>query len=241
MHRYEELEKLYYKKLYFKIFVFTIFIFIIAGGIFISSKKNTQKSSVKKERAEKTAITQKLKKKNEKKVVKKEIVKKNNIKKTTKNIQKLTFILPKIDNNISNNISKNNISNVQKSQSSKNKKHLNKKPETNEMNKVQPQIKIVEKSLSVKDLIKQFNNNPNYDFAMMIAKEYFKKGDLKNARIWAIKANNLNPQDVDSWLLFADILLKQNEKQKALQILKVYLNTYGDNPLIDDKIRSINE
>jgi tetratricopeptide (TPR) repeat protein len=83
--------------------------------------------------------------------------------------------------------------------------------------------------------------NPSYDLALMIAKEYYKQKNYKQAQIWAIKANNLDPQKVESWLLFADILLKENKKKKALEILKIYLDQYGEEERIRAKIRSIDE
>ena len=226
MHRYEELEKIYYKKRYLKIFFIFGFVFLIGFSffyfIFFNKTKNTKKEKNKKE------VIKKEKK------INKEINKKNlKIKKEPK---KISFILPEISKSYEEKSKKEE---VKKEKTTKNKEKAFKKEVKTE--KKSDNIKIEEKSISLNELIKKYNLNPSYDIAMIIAKEYFKKGDLENARIWAVKANSLNPEDVDSWLFFADILLKKNEKEKALKILNVYIETYGDNPLIEAKIRSINE
>ena len=252
MHRYEELEKLYYKKKYLKIIFFIFLTLIVFGAVYyvvvykksVKSKKEITKSKkiVKKETVKK--VKQETNESNVSKTASAEKIKKpNKVNNEQKqNNQKLMFILPKIDNNMVKN------SSIADKTQKTIKKQPSNKVKTNKPKKIKPQPKteekepvIQEKKVSVSELIRKFNLNPDYDLAMLIAKEYYNRGDLNNARIWVIKANNLNPEDVESWLLFADILVKKNEKQKALKILNVYIDTYGDNPLIEAKIRSINE
>ena len=247
MHRYEELEKIYYKKKFLK-FISIFFVLVISIGIFFifpslnkENEKNITKNIIKEKtiniNQKKEINTTKLNKKIEK--VSKNTQKEKNVSIVKNENQKLTFILPKITEKQKNIIKENKP--VKKDIKKRKEIKEIKKTKTTTSKKIPPSIKIEEKKISVNELIRKFNTNPNYDIAMIIAKEYFKIGDLNNARIWVIKANNLKPEDVDSWLLFADILLKNNEKEKALKILNVYIDTYGDNPLIEAKIRSINE
>jgi predicted Zn-dependent protease len=65
--------------------------------------------------------------------------------------------------------------------------------------------------------------------------------DYSNAKLWALKANNIDPSKYQSWKMFAFILLKKNDKIKARKILKVYLNDYGDNDEIYKLLRSLDE
>jgi len=88
-------------------------------------------------------------------------------------------------------------------------------------------------------LIKNFNQNPDYDLAITIAKYYLNHNNLKKAQIWSLKANNLNPEKPESWLIFANILQKENKIQKAIEILKVYKDSYGINKKIEKKLRSL--
>jgi len=236
MHRYEELEKLYYKKIFLKIFFYFIFFILFIGGVIFLFKnihlfKNNKLKKVSKIKIEKKRdINKTINKKNSKNNVKpKKIKQKNN----EKNNQKLKFILPNInlikepkivkkenENNVSkeNNISK--IKNIKK-----------------EKNKQIKKISIIENNANINVLVKEYKQNKNYDVAMTIAKIYFEKNDLKQAQIWALNANSLNPSKPDSWLLFADILIKQNKLKKAKELLKAYIDSYGNNDIIEKKLK----
>jgi len=248
MHRYEELEKLYYKKKFKKIFLFFLFVFISLLAVFsilklisfnnIKDIKNKAESNITKniksnitKRINEVNITKKnlskqkhknehKKPKNNKTEVKSQINEKND---TAFN---LTFILPQIKEN-------------------KEKKPASKKPvlKVKEKNKttknVQPLIK--EKKADLKSLKDSFYKFPNYSTAMTIANIYFSKKDLANAKIWALKANNIDPSKYESWKMFAMILLEKNDKIKAKEVLKIYLDNYGENEEISKLLRSINE
>ncbi len=245
MHRYEELEKLYYKKKFFKVFIFIIFFLLLFVGGYEGYKYLTKKQSVKKtdqhkikkeKKIPKVLINTNTSKTNDRKKMKHNI-QTNKSKKKVKKDNSLMFILPDI-----------NMSTKQEPPKKKqNNKNTQKKQQTKKTSKPKPAPKpvpvvvIKEKAVTLKGLIKRFSQKPSYDLAILIAKDYYKKGNLKEAQIWAIKANGLNPQDTQSWLLFADILLKKHNKTKALQILKIYESTYGVNTIIENKIRSINE
>jgi len=247
MHRYEELEKLYYKKKYKKIFLYFLFVFISSLAVFSILKlisfnnvkhiKNKAESKITKNI--KSNITKRL---NEVNITEKNLSKQNkNEHKKPKNIKtevksqineknntsfNLTFILPQIKEN-------------------KEKKPASKKPalKVKEKNKttknVQPLIK--ENKADLKSLKASFYKFPNYSTAMTIANIYFSKKDLANAKIWALKANNIDPSKYESWKMFAMILLEKNDKIKAKEVLKIYLNNYGENEEISKLLRSINE
>jgi len=247
MHRYEELEKLYYKKKYKKIFLYFLFVFISSLAVFSILKlisfnnvkhiKNKAESKITKNI--KSNITKRL---NEVNITEKNLSKQNkNEHKKPKNIKtevksqineknntsfNLTFILPQIKEN-------------------KEKKPASKKPalKVKEKNKttknVQPLIK--ENKADLKSLKASFYKFPNYSTAMTIANIYFSKKDLANAKIWALKANNIDPSKYESWKMFAMILLEKNDKIKAKEVLKIYLDNYGENEEISKLLRSINE
>ena len=254
MHRYEELEKLYYKKKYFKIFIFFILLGLVGIGFYFFKKSSSIHKTVKKEinetkivknnknnikevnKTKKVEKKPKEKKKEEKpkvivkKVVVKEVVKEN------KKTEPLKFILPQI-NELEKNNTKKEVKKVENKQ-----KEIEDKPKEVVDNKeiLKPRPKIIERKADINTLIKEFRGNKNYSLAITIAKLYLKKNNLKSAREWALKANSLNTTDPESWILFADILIKEGRVKKAKELLRVYLDSYGNNDIIEEKLRSIN-
>ncbi len=178
-------------------------------------------------------------KKKKKKIEKENKSKKTKPKNSTENIktrEELIFILPDINNTKENIVSKKN----QKTKTIPST-HIEKE---NNNTKSNPNNKINIKETSIKNvniLIKKFNQNPNYDLAMMISKFFFDKNNLKKAQKWALKANEMDPERVESWIVFANILIREKKVNKAKEILKTYLNSYGQNDIIEKKLRSINE
>jgi len=235
VHRYEELEKLYYKKIFLKAAVIVVFITGIVVGAFYYLKilQKNVKTRVKEVKISKKEV------KETNKTVKIRQVKHQKIETENKKPnQTITFVLPSLDENDIKAAA------INKPKSFKSipkpvKKTIPK--QTNPKSVEKKPVVIKEKRVTLKDLINSYNTNPNYDLALMIARKFYNKNNLKSAQVWAIKANNLDPSRVESWLLFADILLKEHKKQKALEILNIYLDQYGDNDTINAKIRSINE
>jgi len=235
MHRYDELEKKYYKKLYLKIFFYFLAI-ITTVTIIVFIKKNVNNSNKNSFKEENISFRQVSKEKNSsvkkiKTIVKKEHKDKKNIKKRI--VEELKFILPDVENIKILDIKKNenNQSNFIKKIKKENKTVTEK-----------PLFNLKEVSLDKQDitlLIKSFNQNPDYDLAITIAKYYLNHNNLNQAQIWALKANNLNPEKPDSWLIFANILQKENKIQKAIEVLKVYKNSYGIDKKIEKKLRSL--
>ena len=243
MHRYEELEKLYYKKK--KIFYFTIVmsVLLIGSAVFFAINKlsSTQNVNKKNKTVSVKKVTPKKKvKKEENKTVKREIIKPvTETKPKEKKEFKLEFILPNIAE-----VKVPKEKHAKKIKKASEKPVLKPKPKkiANNLEVVEiPDVKLHVQKVDINKLIKSFNSSPNYDLALNISKEYLKINDIKNAQKWALKANVMEPERVDSWIQFADILLKQGKKEKARQILRVYIDSYGENEEINRKLRSINE
>jgi len=257
MHRYDELEKLYYKskvKKYSLIFLFFLIILSILYYFQFHLFKKTKRVQDIKFNIKKITINKKndytisVKDKNISAVAKnkknditglskkpntalKEHKKEVNTSKKISNKKSLTpnlsFVVPHI-----------NPESIKKeTEKTEVKKQVIKK--TQKSTVALPQIK--EEKLNIKELIESFNKEPKYDTAMVVSKYYFDKNDLENAKLWALKANNIDPSKYQSWKMFALILLKKNDKIKAKEVLKTYLDDYGDNKEINELLRSIDE
>ena len=235
MHRYEELEKVYYKKLYLKIFTgFILFVlFIILLFIFLDSgKKSAKPVKPETKQIQKSQKTVKAENKDINKTKQKTDVKKHDMQKKQeiKKEDELKFILPNIDFIKEPSEPKQQI-----------KKPVEKKEQKPVKTQTIPQnIKITENKVNIKDLINEFKGNKDYNLAITIANIYLKRNDLKNAQIWALNANSLAPSKPESWIIFADIMIKKHNIKKAKDLLKVYIDSYGSNDIIEEKLRSIN-
>ena len=221
MHRYEELEKIYYKKLYLKIFLYGV-IFLIFIGIGIVSFNYFPSKKAHSNVIEKKQTIHKPTKKEVKKKYKK-VIQKKEVKKISPKNQELEFVLPNLDK-------------------------TKEKPKIKKISLPQPKkrkniehITIQETSVNLKSLIEEYKTNKDYNIAITIAKIYFQQNNLKKAQMWALNANSLNPAKAESWLLFADILIRQNKIKKAKEILNFYINSYGKDDKIENKLRSLND
>jgi len=241
MHRYEELEKLYYKKKFRKYFLIATFVFAGAGVLVyyyssVSDKKAQEKiEEINQKLKVKFNAAQKGNDKNisvkkvavVKKTEKKPVIRQKPVeekKKSESLTPNLSFVIPKI-----------------KEDEPKKTAHVTKKTEEIKKEPKNTISVIKEQSVNVKDLISSFKKEPKYDTAMVISKYYYNKKDYKNAKLWALKANSIDPSKYQSWKMFAMILIKKNDKIKAKEVLKIYLNDYGDNEEIYKLLRSIDE
>jgi hypothetical protein len=257
MHKYEELEKLYYKKK--KKQTALIFIAILSiGSVFLlinnlsNSKRkrnivNIEKNvtdNINNTLASKVVVktTNKSKKYNQKKDDVKKIKSMTfTVFKFARNkgdnnstISQLTFIVPDIKSKpkeIKQNDKKQHITNPKIVKNKEDKKIKN------EISN----FFIKENSVDIKKLINTFKKAPSYDIAMMISKYYFARKDYDDAKLWVLKANNMEPSKYQSWKMFALILLKKHQKNKAKNVLSIYLDDYGSNEEIEKLLRSIDE
>jgi len=243
MHRYEELEKLYYKKKYLRIFFKTILVIVTIGVVyFVYNLQQIQKK-------DSTTISKQPIHKSVEKIKKPKYIDETELNKTKHSsnttIQKLTLkpILPDI------NIQKNNIQNPILPKIEKPKpKTVEKKPIAVPKKEIKtvtrpepPKINIIVKTekQTLDSFIKLFYNSPNYDLAIKIANIYYKKKNYKKSIIWSKKANELQPEDYESWYIFAKSLIKLGKTKEAKKVLISYLNTYGADEEIENLLRSI--
>lgn len=83
------------------------------------------------------------------------------------------------------------------------------------------EIKPIQK---VEMLKKEFNQNPTYQSALMVAETYYELNDYQNSRDWALIANEQDSTQPKSWIIFANSLVKLGKKDEAITVLTSYLN-----------------
>ncbi|HDZ5065514.1 TPA: transformation system protein [Campylobacter jejuni] len=88
-------------------------------------------------------------------------------------------------------------------------------------------IEIDSKILNISDLKKSFYQNPSYEKALNLAKKYFDIKAYQKTVFWALKANELDRQKQDSWLIFAQAKRALGEEKEAQNALDAYINYYG--------------
>ncbi|MDR2342556.1 MAG: hypothetical protein LBD84_05925 [Campylobacteraceae bacterium] len=75
---------------------------------------------------------------------------------------------------------------------------------------------------NINELIKKFENTNNIIFANMISEEFFDKKDYKKSLEFALKANEIDPKNESSWIMFAKSQVKLGNKQDAIKALEVF-------------------
>jgi len=75
----------------------------------------------------------------------------------------------------------------------------------------------------LEDWIDKYNQKKSYALAIYIAKQYYFDADYKQAGIWAKRANQLDRNKEEAWLLYAKSVYGLGNKEKAVRILKIYL------------------
>ncbi|EAH4619020.1 transformation system protein [Campylobacter jejuni] len=88
-------------------------------------------------------------------------------------------------------------------------------------------IEIDSKILNISDLKKSFYQNPSYEKALNLVKKYFDIKAYQKTIFWALKANELDKQKQDSWLIFAQAKRALGEEKEAQSALDAYINYYG--------------
>jgi len=243
MHRYEELEKLYYRKKNIKLLQYSFIIIILILGILFILKDNIFTKSIQKlEKVNKQKIEHKIENKNIElnKIDKNISVEKKKqqkiIKKEIKKIKKLTLypIFPDISN-IKNEKKYSEKENIDKNET----KQIKKIAKPKEEKKTEIKIIIKQQKQTLTSLIRLYKLDPKYHTAIKIAYMYFDKKDYANSIKWAKIANKIEPENDESWYLFSKSLLQLGNRKKAKEVLVVYLNTYGTSEKIEKLLRSI--
>jgi len=87
---------------------------------------------------------------------------------------------------------------------------------------------------------RKFEQNRNPREAILIAKAYYKAGNYVESERWALKANNLDKKNEESWFLFAQSKAKLGKRREALRILVSYDKTHKS-PKVKELIAKIKE
>jgi len=114
-------------------------------------------------------------------------------------------------------------------------------PKSNEENKLKRETKkeVVEKKDKVKEaIVIKSKNLPSYDVCIKLAKEYYEKGDYKQALKWAKNANIQDNKRAGSWIITAKTLYKMGKKDEAIKLLEIYYS-YTKNEKIKSLIKNM--
>jgi len=259
MNNYDELEKLYYKKKFKKYFSYILIflIFIIVGFFtYFNFKKNEQiHKLISVEKKSKKYMHKEINKTKNIESIKHKIEsnKTKNYKSlkdgTKKSIDKLFLnpILPDISSDSiseENKTIKNTIKPTTTTDNLETKKELKEINTTNEIQEpIKPKIiiKVIKEKESLKNLIDNYQLSPDYSTAIKISTIYLEKKKYNQSIKWAKKANEINPEDSKSWLLYAKSLVKLGKRNRAKLLLENYLKVYGNNQEIINYLRSLNE
>jgi len=83
---------------------------------------------------------------------------------------------------------------------------------------------IATKKATIDELISQYTHRPGFTRAIMIARAFYNKKEFKNAAKWAKRANSLDREREEGWILYAKSVNALGQRERAIKILKVYLN-----------------
>ena len=114
---------------------------------------------------------------------------------------------------------------IQKEEKKAPKPHQTKKrePTKKKIQKINIQLKRVDTSEKLNEIIQRFNTTNDPKLSLFIAKKYYDKHMYKNAYNYALKTNKLDSNIEDSWIIFTKALIKLNKKQMAVDILNEYV------------------
>lgn len=87
------------------------------------------------------------------------------------------------------------------------------------------------------DFITVYRSAPKFETALIIARDFYAQENYVDAAIWAKKANQLNREAEEAWLLYAKSYYAQGRKAEAINILELYLN-YKDSKPASELVRT---
>lgn len=106
------------------------------------------------------------------------------------------------------------------------------KPQNNHLFEVNTQSKA-----TILDPSSAFNNSPKYETALTIARDFYTKNEFSDAAFWAKKANQMNREGEEAWLLYAKSYYAQGRKNEAIGVLELYMN-YKDSKAASELLRT---
>ena len=74
----------------------------------------------------------------------------------------------------------------------------------------------------IETMEKKFLKSKSPRDALLLAKAYYGKGYFQESEKWALRANNLDSDLEESWMIFAKAKAKLGKKDEAIQILSTY-------------------
>jgi hypothetical protein len=75
----------------------------------------------------------------------------------------------------------------------------------------------------IQHVIKRFKKSNNPALSLFIAKKYYELKNYNKAYNYALITNQINDDIEESWIIFVKSLVKLNKKDKAIKILKEYI------------------
>jgi len=104
------------------------------------------------------------------------------------------------------------------------KEEVVQKTQTKQENKIQ--INMEPSSADTTQYLKdKFDATGNIVFALMVSEEYYHMGQYNDSIRWALTANELDPKNERSWILFAQSKAKLDRPQEAIMALEEFLKT----------------
>ena len=82
-----------------------------------------------------------------------------------------------------------------------------------------------------------YQRSPKFETALDIARDFYTKENYSQAAIWAKKANQMNREAEEAWLLYAKSYYAQGKKNEAISVLELFLN-YKDSKAASDLIKT---
>ena len=113
---------------------------------------------------------------------------------------------------------------IKKKNSVKKDESFNEKKKTLNVKRDKTPSLISSKKATLKELIEQFSHRPGFSRAIMISKTFYNRKDYKNAAKWAKKANSIDREREEGWILYAKSIYELGYKERAIKILKLYLS-----------------
>jgi len=87
------------------------------------------------------------------------------------------------------------------------------------------------------DLINAYSSNPKYETALAITRDFYTQENYVDSAIWAKKANQMNREGEEAWLLYAKSYYAQGRKNEAIGVLELYMN-YKDSKAASELLRT---
>lgn len=100
-----------------------------------------------------------------------------------------------------------------------------------------PLFDVTSQSRSAANSAKAYDKDPSYDTALATARYHYEKNEFSDAAVWAKKANQLNREGEEAWLLYAKSYYAQGRKSEAIGVLELYLN-YKDSKAASELLRT---